>query len=77
MQGELFDGIDYEEPRVEGLGERPALTAQDWLSIADQMHDEGNDLAREHALTKHDIARHFEGTTEFVGGTALFGSMYN
>lgn len=72
----LFDPTPYEEdPRVEAMGEQPPLTAQDWLQIADQMHDIGNHDAMEHALGKHERARRIEGTSEFVGGVSLFDSV--
>lgn len=71
----LFDPTPYEEPRVEAMGEQPPLTAQDWLTIADQMHDIGNDAAMEHALGKHERARRIEGSSEFLGGLSLFDAV--
>lgn len=59
-QGELFDPTEYTDIRVESLGEQPAMTAQEWLEIADQMHDEANWPAMDHAVYKYDQARLFD-----------------
>lgn len=75
MTDTLFDPTPYETPdheRVEMMGEHPPLTAQDWLNIADEMHDVGNYAAMQHALGKHERARRVEGTSEFIGGLSLF-----
>lgn len=70
MEG-LFDPSPYEIP-VEMMGERPPMTAQEWLEIADEMHQTGQDNAAEEALRKHEAARQREGTTQFLGGLSLF-----
>ena len=56
MQGELFDGDHYDDLRVEAMGERPSMTAEEWMQVADQMHDERNWEAMDEALRKHDRA---------------------
>ncbi len=77
-QGLLFQPLDYQdELTAELMGERPPLTAQDWLDIADQMHDDQNYEAMQHALEKHEKAKRYEGTTEFLGGVSVWATFMN
>ena len=68
----LFDPAPYDNLPVEAMGERPAMTAQEWLTVADELQDTGNQPAIDEALRKFERAKQIEGTTEFIGGIALF-----
>ena len=52
LGNQLFDDSPY--LREEAMGERPAMSAQEWLEIADQMHDEGNWDAMDFAYGKYE-----------------------
>ncbi len=64
----LFDPSPYEVP-MEMLGERPPMSAEEWLVIADQMHDERNYDAMEEACRKAERAKKHG---QSIGHIALF-----
>lgn len=51
---------------IELMGERPPLTHEDWLAIADQMQGERNLDAMNHALTKAERALRLNGQVGYV-----------
>lgn len=59
MQEGLFDGLEYEIPK-ESMGELPPLTPEQWLDIADQMHDEKNWDAMDFCWEKAEKAKLFQ-----------------
>ena len=77
MEEGLFDATPYEIPfyeRVDNMGERPPMGRDDWIAVADQMHDEQNWDAMEEALRKAERAERFPQT---LGQLSLgnFGSL--
>lgn len=42
-QGELFDGGEYEDPRVESFGEHPPMTKEQFVAFCDSLHDYGEE----------------------------------